>query len=85
MRCVLDPCCAREALLFLGKEIVHCLARNEGRGAEGYGEFVVRSVVVTACLGSAGGHFDRQKRGYDGRGERVEGGVDVPAIEAGVG
>lgn len=85
MRRVLDARGARERLLGGRQARVHGVAGDEGGGAEGDDEGVVGAVVVADGLEAAGGDADGEEGGDDGRGEAVQGGVDVPAVEAGVG
>ena len=85
VRRVLDARGAREGLLGRGEALVHGVAGDEGRGAEGDDEGVAGAVVVADGLEAAGGDAHGEEGGHDGRGEAVERGVNVPAVEARVG
>ena len=60
----------------------NCLARDERSRAERDRQLVPRVLVVAACLLRALRHAHRVQGHHPGRGEVVERGVDVPAVEA---
>jgi hypothetical protein len=72
-----------DALQFAGQDIEHRLSRDERGRAERYWQLVARAVVVAARLSRALWHTHRVEGRHPGRGEVVEGGVDVPAVEVG--
>ena len=72
----------RGALQLPREDIEHRLPRDERRRAERDGQRVARPVVVPTRLRRALRHLDPVQRRHPGRGEIVEGRVDVPAVEA---
>ena len=71
-----------DALQLAREDVEHGLARDERGRAERDGERVARAVVVAARLRRALRHAARVEGRHAGRGEVVERGVDVPAVEA---
>ena len=82
---VLDAARAGQLLVRVGEDVVHFVAAHEGGGPERDVQFVAGAVVVAEGLAAAGRDGDGEKGGHFGRVEVVEGGVDVPAVEARVG
>ena len=72
-----------DALQLAGQYVEHGLARDERGRAERDGELVAGAVVVAADLLRALRHGHRVQRRHFRRGELVQRGVDVPAVEAG--
>ena len=72
-----------DALQLAREDVEHGLARDKRGRAERDGQRVARAVVVAARLRRALGHAARVEGRHAGRGEVVERGVDVPAVEAG--
>lgn len=85
VRGVFDAAGAGELLVRGGEEVEHFVSACKGRGAERDVQLVARAVVVAQRLAAALWDRDREE-GCHFRGvEIVEGGVDVPAVEARVG
>ena len=82
---VLDLAGAHEGFVRVGEEVVHVVSADERGRAERDVHFLARAVVVAESLPAAGGDGDGHEGGYAGRVEVVEGGINVPAIEACVG
>ena len=81
---VLDPAGAHEGFIGVREEVVHVISTDEDSRAERDVHFLARAVVVAERLPATGGDADGHEGGYAGRVEVVEGGVDMPAVEAGV-
>ena len=79
---IAHPRAHRDALQFPREDVEHRLARDERGRAERDGQRVARPVVVPARLPRALRDADAVQRRHPGRGELVERGVDVPAVEA---
>ena len=71
-----------EALQFRTQQLKHRLPRDEGRRSEGNGQLVPRAVVVATHLRRATGNAQPVERRDTRRGEVVQRGVDVSAVEA---
>ena len=71
-----------DALQLAREYIEHRLSRDERGRAERDGQRIARPVIVATRLPCALRHGDRVQGGHPGRGEVVERGVNVPAIEA---
>lgn len=82
VRRILDLCGASELLVGVGEDVVHLEGADEGGAAAGYAHLVVASVVVAKLLELGLGDLDRHERGNPGSVQVVQGGVDVPAVEA---
>ena len=79
---IAHPSAHSDALQLTREDIKHRLPRDERGRAERDGQRIARSVVVATCLPWALRHSDRVQGGHPGRGEVVERGVNVPAVEA---
>lgn len=82
---VFDAAVPNEFLVGVGEDIVHFVAAHKGCSTEGDLELITCPVIVPKGLGTTLGNRDRQKRRNLWRVETIKRGVDVPAVEAGVG
>lgn len=88
MGSIFDACSACEFLVGGREEGIHLVAGDEGCCAEGDGQrggIRGGDVIVETGLGTPAGNLHGKEGGYDGWSEVVQGSVDVPAVEAGVG
>lgn len=83
MSCVLDATSQCELLVFVGEEIEHALAADEGRCAERDIECFVRSVIVPECLAASFGNAHGQQSRDVWWIKVVQRGINMPAVKAG--
>lgn len=84
MRRVSDLGTDGQALKLWRQDIEHGDTRDEGGGTQGNFEFIRRAIVIPDGLVVASRYLHRVKGSDLGRRESVQGGVNVPSIEAGV-
>ena len=84
MRCVSDLAPDSQALQLWRQDIEHGSTRDERSSTQGSLEFIRRAVVISDDLVIAPRHRHRIKSGDLGRGEVIQGSIDVPSVETGV-
>ena len=82
VRRVAHPSADGNALQLARQDVEHRLSRNKRGRGERDGQHVARAIVVAAGLVRALRDMDRIQTRYLGRGEVIERGVHVPAVEA---
>ena len=82
VRSIFDAACAHEVFIGFGEDVVHGVSTHEGSSAKRHLELFAGAVIVAESLGTTLGDGDCKKRGDFWRVEVIEGGINVPAVEA---
>ena len=82
VRSVFDAACAHEFFVGFGEDVVHSVSTHEGSSAKRHLELFAGAVIVAESLGTTLGDGDSKKRCDLWRVKVIEGGINVPAVEA---
>lgn len=83
MGSVLDLGGADKLLIFGRESVVHGVTRHKGSGTERNSQLLIGAVIVHQSLLTPARNTDGQERRHHRRGESIQGGVNVPPVEAG--
>ncbi len=82
MSCIFDTAAQCKLLVFVGEEVEHALAADEGCCAERDIECFVGTIIVPECLAASLGNSYSQQSCYTWRIKVIQRSVNMPAVKA---
>lgn len=82
MSCIFDTAAQCKLLVFVGEEVEHALAADEGCCAERDIECFVGTIIVPECLAASLGNSYSQQSCYTWRKKVIQRSVNMPAVKA---
>src|SRR5579859_1116870 len=80
MGCILNLAASDKFFLGFRETVVHCIAADEGGGADGHLHFLIAPVVVEKSLFGTSRYTDSKKGSDFGGIQVIQSSVDMPAI-----